>query len=76
MTAKLPDSRGAHSRNRILHAHGDSTGREIARALYAKASSIPNIAFHSFSATVDLLLRDGEVTGALVFDAQEPLLTP
>src|SRR5690348_10297495 len=26
---------GAHSRNRILHAHGDSTGREIGRALYA-----------------------------------------
>src|SRR3954468_24009921 len=25
---------GAHSRNRILHAHGDSTGREIARTLY------------------------------------------
>ena len=24
---------GAHSRNRILHAHGDSTGREIQRAL-------------------------------------------
>ncbi|MBV8904350.1 MAG: FAD-dependent oxidoreductase, partial [Acidobacteriia bacterium] len=24
----------AHSRNRILHAHGDSTGREIARTLY------------------------------------------
>ena len=23
---------GAHSRNRILHAHGDSTGREISRA--------------------------------------------
>jgi len=23
----------AHSRNRILHAHGDSTGREIARTL-------------------------------------------
>ena len=23
---------GAHSRNRILHAHGDSTGREILRA--------------------------------------------
>nr|MCU0229109.1 FAD-dependent oxidoreductase [Bryobacterales bacterium] len=27
---------GAHSRNRILHAHGDSTGREMARTLYQK----------------------------------------
>src|SRR5512146_1895166 len=25
---------GAHSRSRVLHAHGDSTGREIQRALY------------------------------------------
>src|SRR3954468_8159451 len=27
----------AHSRRRILHAHGDSTGREIVRALIARA---------------------------------------
>ena len=27
---------GAHSRNRVLHAHGDSTGREIARTLFQK----------------------------------------
>src|SRR5215471_3318737 len=27
----------AHSRSRVLHAHGDSTGREIARTLYHKA---------------------------------------
>ena len=30
----------AHSRNRILHAHGDSTGREIARTLYQKACTL------------------------------------
>src|ERR1051325_1872508 len=28
---------GAHSRSRILHAHGDSTGREMGRVLAAKA---------------------------------------
>ena len=48
----------AHSRNRVLHAHGDSTGREISRALYHKSSSIPNITFNSFSAVTDLLLND------------------
>src|SRR6202171_2664991 len=32
----------AHSRDRVLHAHGDSTGREIARTLYRKAASLPN----------------------------------
>ena len=30
----------AHSRSRILHAHGDSTGREIGRALAAKARTL------------------------------------
>src|SRR5450432_4698818 len=50
---------GAHSRNRILHAHGDSTGREIARTLYRKASSLPNIRFESYSAITDMLLSEG-----------------
>src|SRR5690348_7002888 len=36
---------GAHSRSRVLHAHGDSTGREIGRALQAKAHSLKNISF-------------------------------
>src|SRR5512141_46716 len=61
---------GAHSRNRILHAHGDSTGREIARALYHKAASLPNVEFRGYAATTDLLLTDhGEVAGVLVCDA-------
>jgi L-aspartate oxidase len=61
---------GAHSRNRILHAHGDSTGREIARALYNKAASLPNVTFRSFAATTELLLDSaGEAAGAMVWDA-------
>ncbi len=56
---------GAHSRNRILHAHGDSTGREIARALYFHAVKQPNITFRSFSAVTDLLVHQGSVTGAV-----------
>jgi len=59
---------GAHSRNRILHAHGDSTGREIARTLYRRASSIPAIQFKSYSAITDLLIADGRATGAVVFE--------
>jgi L-aspartate oxidase len=46
---------GAHSRNRILHAHGDSTGREIARTLYRKAASMPNVRLASYSSISDLL---------------------
>jgi L-aspartate oxidase len=59
---------GAHSRRRILHAHGDSTGREIARTLYQKAASVPNIRFQSYAAITDLLVDDGAVCGAVVFD--------
>ena len=58
----------AHSRNRILHAHGDSTGREIARALYHKAASLPNVTFRSYAATTGLLVADG-AAGAMVWDS-------
>src|SRR5262249_43709962 len=59
---------GAHSRNRVLHAHGDSTGREIARSLYFKAASLPSLTFRAFSATTDLLVGD-ESAGAFLYDA-------
>jgi len=59
---------GAHSRRRILHAHGDSTGREIALALYRKASSLPTVRFQSYAAITDLLLSDSAVAGAMVLD--------
>jgi L-aspartate oxidase len=61
---------GAHSRNRILHAHGDSTGKEIAGTLYRRAASLPNIEFRSFSTTTDLLVEDGRVMGAAAYDAR------
>ncbi len=60
---------GAHSRSRVLHAHGDSTGREISRVLYQKAASLPNVEFRSFSAITDLLSDGSEVCGALACDA-------
>src|SRR5215475_14787 len=44
----------AHSRNRVLHAHGDSTGQEIARTLYRKAVSFPNITIRGYSSITDL----------------------
>jgi len=54
---------GAHSRNRILHAHGDSTGREILRALYAKAKTLSNISVREFEFSTDLIVEDGRVSG-------------
>src|SRR5213593_3661981 len=42
---------GAHSARRVLHAEGDSTGREIVRALLLKAETYSNIRFvpHAFT---------------------------
>src|ERR1035437_8357308 len=60
---------GAHSRNRVLHALGDSTGRDIARTLYHKAASLPNVTFRSYRAATDLLLAEG-VCGASFPDAK------
>jgi L-aspartate oxidase len=54
---------GAHSRNRILHAHGDSTGREILRALYAKSKTLKNISVREFEFSTDLIVEDGRVCG-------------
>jgi L-aspartate oxidase len=54
---------GAHSRNRILHAHGDSTGREILRALYAKAQTLKNISVMEFEFSTDLIVEGGRICG-------------
>ncbi len=59
---------GAHSRSRVLHAHGDSTGREIGRALYLKARAMKPVDFREFEFTTDLLLEDGRVVGVRVLD--------
>lgn len=67
---------GAHSRNRILHAHGDSTGREISRALYHKAASLGNIRFQSYMAVTDLLVADGEAAGVVACDSSSRSAVP
>ena len=53
----------AHSRSRVLHAHGDSTGREIGRALYARASSLKNISFSEFEFTSALHQESDRISG-------------
>jgi L-aspartate oxidase len=54
---------GAHSRNRILHAHGDSTGREILRALYAKTKTLKSISVREFEFSTDLTVENARVSG-------------
>lgn len=59
---------GAHSRNRILHANGDATGREIGRALLARASNIANITLLPWALLTELIVADGRVYGAQLLD--------
>ncbi|MBV8864951.1 MAG: L-aspartate oxidase, partial [Acidobacteriaceae bacterium] len=67
--AKLMFAReGAHSRNRVLHAYGDSTGRELVRTLRHKAGSLKNISFQTFAAVTDLALHEEEAAGVFAFD--------
>lgn len=65
---------GAHSRSRILHAHGDSTGHEIARALFARAGAIPNIRFQPHAFTTELIVEGGRVVGLNYLDERDQRL--
>src|SRR3982074_734508 len=58
----------AHSRSRILHAHGDSTGREISRALLARAHTIPHLHLRAHAFTTELIVEGGRVTGLRYID--------
>ena len=61
---------GAHSRNRILHAHGDATGAEIGRSLLRHARSMPKITLMEWTTTLDLLVEGGEVAGAVLLSRE------
>lgn len=58
---------GAHSRERVLHAGGDATGRKIQEVLERNAllSGI-QVKEHSFA--IDLLIAQGRAIGALYLD--------
>ena len=54
---------GCHSRNRIVHSHGDATGAEVARALNAMAAREKNIRTLEGCYVVDLLVHQGRCYG-------------
>jgi L-aspartate oxidase len=64
--AFAPES--ARSRARVLHAHGDSTARAIRRVLIAKAKSLGSIQVRSRALSVDLLVDEDRVCGAMYLD--------
>lgn len=50
----------AHSRHRIVHAHGDQTGAEVARTLVAKVQESKDITVQETARVLDLLLVEDE----------------
>ncbi|HEX4783773.1 MAG TPA: FAD-binding protein, partial [Candidatus Sulfotelmatobacter sp.] len=58
----------AHSRHRSLHSQGESTGREILRALHAKAHSLKHISIAPFAFPTGLLTDGGRITGVELLD--------
>ena len=64
---------GAHSLSRILHAHGDATGREIARALLEHVRTLPTVELREWTTTVDLVMEGERIVGATLLDREERL---
>ncbi len=59
---------GGHGRNRVAHAHGDSTGKEIMRAMIQQARRRPNIQIWEHTFSLDLLTHEGACRGAIVWN--------
>ncbi|MBI4125970.1 MAG: L-aspartate oxidase [Deltaproteobacteria bacterium] len=60
---------GGHGERRILHA-GDSTGREIERALLAAVAQEPNITLLEHHMGIDLITANHRCVGAHILDTQ------
>jgi L-aspartate oxidase len=61
----------AHSRSRILHAQGDSIGREISRALLSRAHSIPHVHLRPHAFTTRLILEKRRAVGVAFLDEND-----
>jgi L-aspartate oxidase len=53
----------AHSTNRIVHAHGDQTGAEVARTLIERVRSSPRIRVLERARVLDLMVARGAAAG-------------
>ncbi len=61
---------GGHGRDRIAHALGDATGKEIMRAVIGRVQEAANIDVWEHTFTIDLLTHEGVCRGALVWNRQ------
>ncbi len=59
---------GGHGRERIAHALGDATGKEVMRAVIERAEKAENVHLWQNTFTIDLLTCDGVCRGAIVWN--------
>jgi L-aspartate oxidase len=64
----------AHSRNRIVHATGDGTGREIMRALIAAVRRCPSVTLLEGVEARRLIVEDSAIKGVLAVNEHGPLV--
>ena len=65
---------GGHSRARVLHAHGDATGAEVARTLVEALSKAERVKVWEHNYVLDLIGEEGRVRGALVWQQGRGLM--
>lgn len=66
---------GGHSHQRIVHALGDATGREVMRAVIERTRARENVTIWEQTFTIDLLTEEGVCRGAIVARANnQPIL--
>lgn len=67
---------GAHSLPRILHAHGDGTGREIAVSLLRHVRRLGRVELMEWTTSIDLIVNSdgGRVVGATLLDSDGGLI--
>jgi L-aspartate oxidase len=53
----------AHSKNRIVHAHGDQTGAEVARTLVERVTETPSITVLESARVLELIVKRGVAYG-------------
>ncbi|TKG92309.1 L-aspartate oxidase [Puteibacter caeruleilacunae] len=59
---------GGHSKRRIFHAGGDSTGKAMTDFMLQKAIGTEQITFFEYTAAIRLLVKNGECCGVHAFD--------
>lgn len=65
---------GGHSCRRIVHCGGDATGRETTRRLAEIVLERKNVSILFDTYLIDILTKDGAVSGAIVFDGKPKLI--